>query len=140
MSEPNNNLRVMVWDLGPPAPDVPKPPVQRDAKSDGEKIIAESDFKAAMAVYEGERDSFVVRKREHDKWHQEHGGPFQIEMWTVHAREALERDPQRYALRLPKGKKPGRTHEENQRRRDAEREELLRARRHDPQFGEGAAA
>ena len=135
----NNNLRVLVWDLGPKAPDAPVAPKLREAKTDTDRLMAESDFKAALAVYEAERDSFVARQREFERWHRINGGPFQIEMWSVNADEALMRDPERYALKLPKHMKPGRTQAEFLRQREEDRAGLDRARRADPQFGEKAA-
>jgi len=143
MNAPNNNLRVRIWDLGPTAPKAPvRPAMPKDLKPGSpEEMVAESEFKAALAVFERERDDFARMQRAFESWHALYGGPYQIEMWSVNALEAKLRDPDRYVDTLPKGKKPGRAHIENEKREREEHNQLQQLRDRDPQFGtKGVAA
>lgn len=141
MPAANHNLRVLVWDLGPSDPKVPKRPELPNAKPDTpEAIMAESDFRAAMAIYEGERDAYARLKREFDAWHRQNGGPYQLEMWSMDVADALVRDPDRYVLKLPKGKKPGRRQHEIEAQRRQEQSDLDVMRERDPQFGRSGVA
>ena len=62
-------------------------------------------------------------------------GPVGIEMWSIDARDALKRDPERFVVKLPKGMKPGPAHERNQERAARARDELAAAAAKDPVFG-----
>jgi hypothetical protein len=50
---------------------------------------------------------------ERKAWLKEHGGPCQVDMFSVAAGEALERDPARYVEHLPDGVEPGPKHGTN---------------------------
>lgn len=65
-------------------------------------------------------------------------GPVQIVRTGILAREALNRDPERYVLTLPKGSKPGPAQIEAEERARDEADEANAERNADPVYGQGA--
>lgn len=62
-------------------------------------------------------------------------GPVQMIMRSVNARDALKRDPNRYALKLPRGVKAGPAQAEFERKLKEEADEFTAAVARDPVFG-----
>lgn len=134
------NQKVDLWDMGPPRPDAPKEPAKPDAALKGaEKAEAEVLYEDALEAYKNELRDWSARKLEHKKWHDEKGGPRKVELWAADARHAMEAEPKRWKLDLPKGEKPGREQVEAEEREAAEREALEREIEADPQFGSKGA-
>lgn len=63
------------------------------------------------------------------------GGPVQIEMRSVNARDALARDKERYCLKLPRGVKAGPAQDEMKKREAAEAQDFASIVARDPVFG-----
>lgn len=63
-------------------------------------------------------------------------GPLTVELFAVDARHAIEKFPDRWMLKLPKGSKPGPAQIEAEERAAAEAEGVQQA---DPHFGGKAA-
>lgn len=62
-------------------------------------------------------------------------GPVQIEMRSVNARDALQRDPKRYVIKLPRGVKPGPAHHREEERKRQEMADFAEVVKRDPVFG-----
>ena len=143
MNEPNNNLKVKIWDLGPTrpaAPEAPIAPVETDFKGAtriADFAVAQVKFEDALVDYKTALRAYAAEREAYDKWRRETGGPVEIEMWSVNAKEAELRDPKRYTRKLPKGHKPGHAHLENERRATARKQEEAVAAQKDPHFGKG---
>ena len=60
------------------------------------------------------------------------GGPVRVEFTGILAREALQRDPERFMFELPKGIRPGPLQQEADERAAAEQAELEAAQQQDP--------
>lgn len=81
----------------------------------------------------------VKRDGKVDLWDiQIEGGPLKIEFTGILAREALQRDPERFKLDLPRGMKPGPAQEEAD-RRAAEAQAEADAEAPDPVYGRKAS-
>ena len=63
------------------------------------------------------------------------GGPYQLTMRSVNARDALKRDPNRYVLKLPKGLKPGPKQAEIEQQERDEADHFAAEAARDPVFG-----
>ena len=63
------------------------------------------------------------------------GGPVQLIMRTVNAKDALRRDPNRYVLKLPRGIKPGPAQAELEQRNRDEASDFAALAARDPVFG-----
>ena len=139
VKEDTESLRVRFWDLGPDKP--PKQPVAPKLLAPDDPI-AKLEYEEAAAVYVAELQSYRSQKSAYDKWMAEMGGPVEVEMWSVDARDAVQRAPGRFVKRLPKGMQPGHGHAENLRRKEEENAEFRRVAATDPIFGtpQGAAA
>ena len=84
---------VYLWDCGPTAPSAPKRPVApRGKEGDPEFDLAMVDFRQALLDYEADLRTYGARKDEFAKWQTQNGGPFEIKMWSVDARDALAID------------------------------------------------
>jgi len=150
---------VYLWDAGPTAPTQPKRPIPpRGKEGEPEYDLAVIDFREALSVYEAELKAFSARKAEYARWEAQVGGAEEIKMWSVDARDALDRDSlavkekrqssRRYFISartrgfgslpnggLPDNMKPGARHFANlERERDGD-SDLAAARRADPVFG-----
>ncbi len=135
------NNKVDLWDTGPSRPIAPKEPPKPDAKLTGaDKAAAEVEFEDACERYKQQLRDYATAKRAHLDWHDAKGGPVKVEFWGVDARHALEVEPERYRLDLPRGTKPGRAQIEAEEMAQAEAEAMEQAHRRDPQFGQGQAA
>jgi hypothetical protein len=146
------NGKVDLWDLGPQVePKAPVPPVAPDTPDDRLKgaalAHAVAEHAAASLEYEDEVERYkdklrrwTADRKAHRAWHDEQGGPIKIELWGVDARHALEKEPDRYKLDLPRGAKPGRAQVQADAAHAAEIDELKRAAALDPQFGAGQEA
>ena len=150
---------VYLWDCGPTAPSAPKRPVApRGKEGEPEFDLAMVDFRQALLDYEADLRTYGARKDEFAKWQTQNGGPFEIKMWSVDARAALEIEERavkeglvpakRYFISsrtrsfeslpnqgLPGNMKPGKGHFENLRREREGEADLDEARRSDPVFG-----
>lgn len=138
------NGKIDLWDLGPQvSPKPPEAPEEPDkAKLKGTILAAaELEYEDACAVYKDALRTYNEAKKAHLAWHRDIGGPVQVELWGVDATHALNLEPDRYKLDLPKGMKPGKAQEQAEERSAIEAQELERLRAKDPQFGtQGARA
>ncbi|MGD1017298.1 MAG: hypothetical protein ABR863_12800 [Roseiarcus sp.] len=150
---------VYVWDCGPTAPSAPRRPVAPKGKEgDPEFDLAMVDFRQALVDYEADLKTYGARKEEFAHWQRQNGGPIELKMWSVDARDAFARDgkavdegrqpAKRYFISsrtrgheslpnqgLPGNLKPGKGHLENLRREREGDADLDAARRADPIFG-----
>lgn len=135
------NCKVDIWDTGPVRPKAPPEPPKPDAKLTGaDKAAAEVEYDDACERYKQNLREFAAAKRAYLEWHDAQGGPVKIELWGVDARHAMEIEPDRFKLDLPRGQKPGRAQIEAEQMAEAEADAMNRARASDPQFGQRAAA
>lgn len=138
------NGKVDIWDLGPQlAPKGPDAPIEPKESKD----LKGADFAAATVAYDDDCENYkdalrayTAAKKAHRDWMNDIGGPVKVELWGVDARHALDSEPSRFKLDLPRGMKAGRAQIENEERAVIEADELRRARSLDPQFGTGAMA
>lgn len=133
-----NNGKVDLWDLGPQvAPKAPPPPAEPDkAKLKGHELAAaELEYEDACEIYKQKLREFTTAKRIYFETQEQNGGPIKVELWGVDARHALEREPDRYKLDLPRGIKAGRAQVEAEQQAEAEADAMSRTRASDPQFG-----
>ena len=135
------NNKVDLWDMGPPRPEAPVPPVEPDkSKLKGADLAAaEVEHEDACERYKDDLRGWTAAKKTHRDWHEDKGGPFKVELWAVDARHALTVEPDRYKLDLPKSQKPGKAQLEAEEQARAEAEQRDRARASDPQFGSAGA-
>lgn len=148
-------MRVKLWDLGPSkpvAPGKPKPPKGQDGDPDYE--LAKIEFREVLDQYADDLKRYAQAKKEYAQFLTQWGGPYEIEMWSVDARDALINHgennqyghPPRYYVKdrrlpndgLPEGMKPGHGHRTQLERRAAGDAEFEEQRRKDPQFGAAA--
>lgn len=136
------NGKVDIWDMGPPRPELPAAPIAPDKArmKSHEFAAAEVEHEDALLTYKEQLRTHAELNRQFREWHGVKGGPVKIELWGVDARHAMEREPKRYALDLPKDKAPGKAQREAEEMAEAEAEALQRARQNDPQFGQPAGA
>lgn len=129
--------KVDIWDLGPQtAPVPPAPPTEPDKSLKGHELAAaQVEYEDAMIGYKNNLRAYTAARNAFREWKGNNGGPMKIEFWGIDAIHALETEPDRYKLDLPKGMQPGRAQLEAEERAKAEREELDRAAAIDPQFG-----
>lgn len=131
---------VDLWDIGPvrvEAPAAPVEPVESKDLKGADLALAKIHYEDALEDYKLALRAYGAAKQEHTRWHRENGGPVKVNFWSTDAVHALETEPKRYFLELPKGMKPG----EAQARADEvaamTEQELKDAREKDPQFGKG---
>jgi hypothetical protein len=153
-------MQVVLWDVGPSAPVPPeRPEAPRGKDGDLEFEIAKIDAREQIAEYGTEVQRYKRDRDEFEHWHTRNGGPIEIQMWSVDARDALGHDARavregrqsklRYHLSsktrgyghlenggLPPGVTPGHGHEANVQRQLADAHALAIARRNDPVFGD----
>lgn len=144
-----HSLMVMLWDTGPEAPEPPEKPALPSGKEGSpEHDLALIEFKGALATYEKALVAFGQAKRDHADWHGKFGGPYEIEMFSVDAREALQIAPSRYFVSddrlknhgLPDKRQPGKWHEDQKQVRAEAARNRARELARDPVFGhEGAS-
>lgn len=134
------NGKVDVWDTGPSRPLAPSAPVDVDIKLKGaDKAAAEVEYEDACERYKGALRAFTQAKADYGEWHASNGGPLKVELWGVDARFAIDKEPDRFKLDLPKGVKPGRAQLESEANAELEAEAAQRQQAADPQFGQGVA-
>lgn len=134
------NQKVDLWDLGPQNADGPQPPEKPDAKLKGAELAAaEVEYEDAMLVYKDQLRAWSASRKDKRDWDDKNGGPRKIELWAADARHAMEVDPKRYVLDLPKGQKPGKAQVEAEEAAAKEQEALERDVAADPQFGSKGA-
>lgn len=130
------NGKVDVWDTGPQRPAPPAEPAKPDAKLTGaDKAAAEVEYEDACERYKQLLRDYAAAKRAYLEWHDSNGGPIKVELWGVDARHAMEIEPDRFKVDLPRGVKPGRAQIEADQMAEAEADAMNRARASDPQFG-----
>jgi hypothetical protein len=142
------NGKVDLWDMGPQvepkAPAAPIPPDEPDRKKLKGAALAHAVAEHAAASLEYDDDverykdalrRWTADRKSYRAWKDEKGGPVKVEFWGVDARHALETEPDRYRLDLPRGEKPGRAQLEADAAYAAELEDLKRAAALDPQYG-----
>jgi hypothetical protein len=139
------SMLVKMWDLGPLSPKAPQKPALPEGKEGTPAHdLAMIEFESALAKYKADLAAYGAQIKDFEQWHAKYQGPYEIEMYSVDAREAMAIAPDRYMVSddrlpnhgLPKGRKPGKFHEEDKERRaDAAR---VRARElaRDPVFGQ----
>lgn len=151
---------VYLWDVGPPEPSPPKrPKVPKGTEGEPEYDLALSDFRRDMLDYDSAIIRYGQQKKEYAEFMKQMGGPFEVKMWSVDARDALARDQlaveeggqekKRWFMSsrtrgyeklpnagLPGGMKPGKGHEENLRREREGDSDLEAVRKKDPIFGQ----
>lgn len=134
------SLLVCIWDLGPHAPVIPAKPSLPEGKEGSPAYdLALIDFNAELAAYKNALAAYGQAVKDFTEWHKVYAGPYEFETHSVNAREALANDPERYVAELPKGRKPGKWHaEEQQRRKDLQRNFAQIVAR-DPVFGNQGA-
>jgi secreted Zn-dependent insulinase-like peptidase len=136
-----NKLLVKIWDLGPRAPETPvKPELPQGKEGSAQHDLAMIDFRAGLSQYETALKAYAQEKKDFDEWHRVYAGPYQIEMYSANAREALQNDPERYAVELPKGRKPGKWHADEQQRQAEHRRTFAQMVARDPVFGSQGAS
>lgn len=127
--------KVELWDLGPQfAPKPPAAPEEPDkAKLRGAELAAaEVAYEDACDHYRDQLRAYNEARKAHRAWQEKNGGPVKVEFWGVDAREAMELEPDRYILDLPRGARPGKAQLEAEERQAAEIEELKKAASLDP--------
>ena len=134
------NDHVDLWDIGPKVPTAPVVPEQPDAKLKGAELaLAQIHYEDAMEDYKLALRRWGKDKADYAAWRREFGGPIKIDMWSTDAKHALEVDPERYFLELPKGIKPGKAQADADEAAAMSVAELNEAREKDPQFGKGTS-
>jgi hypothetical protein len=142
-----NTLLVRMWDTGPTAPKTPKrPKVPEGREGEPEYDLAMIEFKSTLSKYETALSRWGQEKRDFDDWHKTYDGPYELSMFSVEAREALQRDGKRYFVSdsrldnhgLPTGMKPGIYHDQQRVLEAARQRELAATMAKDPVFGIGA--
>ncbi len=129
-----NNGKIDLWDLGPQvAPKAPEPPEAPNVKLKGPDLAAaELEYEDACEIYKGHLRAYSVARKAHLEWAEHKGGPIKIELWGVDARHAIETEPDRFMLDLPRGIKPGKAQAEAEEMAKLEADELRVARSKDP--------
>lgn len=129
---------VDLWDIGPKPPVAPVVPKLPDAALKGPELaLAQIHYEDAMADYKDELRAWGKAKIDYQNWRRNFGGPVKVNLWSTDAVHALNTDPDRYALELPKGLKPGKMQAEADEAAAMSETELQEARDRDPQFGKG---
>lgn len=143
----DQNLSVCkFWDLGPKRPETPKQPVGPVPPAEGLKGVAKAEaetryelakveFEDALIDYKAGLRSYGADLKAFEAWRKANGGPILIERNPVVAREAIQRDPDRYMQTLPKGMKPGFGHAANQQQQADRAKALAADAAKDPHFG-----
>lgn len=133
--------QVKLWDIGPvrvEPPVAPAEPVESKELKGADFALAKIHYEDALENYKLELRAYGEAKKAHSLWQRVNGGPLKIEFWSTDAVHALNTDPERYFLELPKGLKPGKAQAENDRVAEMSEAELNEAREKDPQFGKGS--
>lgn len=139
-SEDTHSLLVKIWDLGPAEVEVPeKPELPKGKEGSAEFDLAMIDFRSALADYETALKAYGQARKDFAAWHDTYGGPYQVEMYSVNAREAIQIEPTRYMVELPKGRKAGKFHLSEQQRLKDERASFANMIKRDPVFGSQGA-
>lgn len=135
------NGKVDLWDTGPTRPVAPEAPSAVDAKLKGAELAAaEVEYEDACERYKQRLRDFTAAKVAFANWQDEKGGPIKVELWGIDARHAMEVEPIRFKLDLPRNVKPGKAQIEAEEMALAEAGALEQARARDPQFGQGIQA
>lgn len=138
----SQSLLVRIWDIGPKAPTVPEKPALPEGKEGTPAHdLALIEFEGELANYKTALAAYGREKRDYAEWHRVYKGPYQFETHSVNAREAIQIEPERYVAELPKGRKPGTWHAEQEQLREANRRTFAQTVARDPIFGsQGASA
>jgi hypothetical protein len=136
------NGKVDIWDCGPSRPAAPIAPIEPDdAKLKGADLAAaQVAHEDACERYKHQLRAYSAAKLAFAEWQETKGGPIKVELWGIDARHAMEVEPERFRLELPRGMKPGRAQIEAEQLAEAEADALDHARASDPQFGQRALA
>lgn len=149
MLQDQQSLLVKVWDCGPDAPQPPMRPVPPEGKEGSPAHdLAMIEFKGELAKYETDLVAYGRNRKDHAEWHKTYGGPYELEMYSVNAREAIAIEPTRYFVShsslpnhgLPKGRKPGPWHAQEKERQAEQKRLLAQAAARDPVFGTQGAS
>lgn len=131
-----NLLLVKIWDLGPTAPVAPgKPELPQGKEGTPAYDLALIDFNAELAKYQEALTAFGKAKKDFAAWQKTYDGPYQMETYSVNAREAIQIEPGRYVAELPKGRKPGKFHTDEIERQKNSRRTFAQTLARDPVFG-----
>lgn len=139
-----HSMMVRLWDLGPNEGDIPtRPETPKGKEGSPEYDLAMIDFRGDLANYETALKAYGQAKKDFAAWQDTYGGPYEFEMYSVDAREALAIAPDRYLVSddrlpnhgLPKGRKPGRWHAEEKQRQEELRRFTAQQVARDPVFG-----
>lgn len=151
--------KVVLWDCGPPKPEMPKrpkPPVGKDGEP--EYDLAMIEFREALVDYEAGLRVYKERIAEHTAFHVRNGGPVEFVQWSCDAQDTLRHDgaavddgrqaERRYYISsrtrghaklrnggLPNGVKPGHGQAEQDERARQGGLDFETLRRADPVFG-----
>ena len=136
-----SNGKVDLWDLGPVRPDAPEEPKPVDGRLKGTELaLAQVEYEDGIDLYKRQLRDYARAKRDYEEWHNNNGGPVKVELWGVDARHAMDIEPIRFKLDLPRNVKPGKAQIEAEEMAALEAEGLDRARASDPQVGRQVSA
>jgi hypothetical protein len=136
------SLLVRIWDLGPRQPMIPdKPDLPEGKEGSPAHDLAMIEFESALENYKTALKAYGAEKKAFAEWHKTYAGPYQFETHSVNAREAIQIEPERYVAELPKGRKPGKWHQDNLQHEAEQRRTFAQIVARDPIFGsQGAPA
>lgn len=135
------SLLVRIWDLGPKAPVIPaKPALPEGKEGTPAHDLALIEFEGELASYKTALTAYGAEKKAFAEWHATYQGPYLFETHSVNAREAIQIEPERYMVDLPKGRKPGKWHQEQVQREADQRRTFAQTVARDPVFGTQGAS
>jgi len=89
----NEAQQVYLWDIGPEKPIQPKRPEGPKGK-EGEPAfeLAMVEFREQIELYAISIKDYAQRTREYERFQRDHGGPIELQRWSVDAQDALAND------------------------------------------------
>jgi hypothetical protein len=133
------NGKIEIWDMGPKEPPAPVPPASVSDDLKGPKaVVARAEYETKEKVFKKDYEAYVAASHEYVRWHDKNDGPVKVDLWSIDAIHALNVDPDRYMVDLPKNAKPGKAQIEAEERAKSQDGDLAVDRDKDPQFGKGS--
>lgn len=138
------SMIVKMWDIGPQKPNAPvKPGLPEGKEGSPAHDLALIELEGALAKYKGDLQAYGRELRDFEQWHRSYEGPYEISDHSVNVREAMQNDAERYFVSddrlpnhgLPKGRKPGKWHENQKLVRAEQSRARARELARDPVFG-----